>query len=199
MEATEFLNAADPMPYESISSYDRPHRLTASGIWEVPVGRARRFGARMPKALDFFAGGWQLGAVVALQSGAPLGFGNAIFLGDLKSIPLPKSQQDVDRWFNIDAGFNRNANLQLGSNLRAFPLRFSGVRSDGQSSWDFSIVKYFPMGEKAKAQFRADAYNAWNQTNFNTPNTSPTNTAFGRITSTNGDARNWQMSIKVMF
>jgi hypothetical protein len=40
---------------------------------------------------------------------------------------------------------------------------------------------------------------AWNQTNLNTPNTAPTNTAFGRVTSTTGDARNWQLSLKLMF
>lgn len=47
--------------------------------------------------------------------------------------------------------------------------------------------------------FRADAYNVWNKTNLNAPNTTPTNTAFGRITGTAGDARNWQMPLKVMF
>lgn len=153
----------------------------------------------MPRVADFLAGGWQLGGVVAIQSGQPLGFGNVIFIGDITTIALPGEQQDVDRWFNTGAGFNRNANQQLGSNYRQFPLRFNGVKSDGQNQWDFSIVKYFPIRESIKAQFRADAYNAWNTTNFANPNTSPTNTAFGRITGTNGDSRNWQMSIKVIF
>jgi hypothetical protein len=199
MEALEFLNDADRVPYESISSFDRTHRIAGSAIWEIPIGRGRRFANGMPKAIDFFAGNWQLGGIVAVQSGAPMGFGNAIFTGDIKNVALPKSQRDVDRWFNIDAGFNRNANQQLASNYRQFPLRFGGIRSDGQNSWDFSIVKNFPIRESFKAQFRADAYNAWNHTNFNAPNTTPTNTAFGRITGTAGDARNWQMALKVMF
>lgn len=199
MEATEFLNPQDDAPYESISAIDRPHRLAATGIWEIPLGRGRRFGQAMPRLMEFFAGGWQLGAVVAMQSGPPLGFGNALFIGDIKAIPLPKGQRDVDRWFNIDAGFNRNANQQLASNYRKFPLRFSHVRGDDQRSWDFSIVKNFPIRESFKAQFRADVYNAWNQTNFNAPNTTPTNTAFGRITATAGDARNWQVALKMMF
>jgi hypothetical protein len=199
MEALEFLNEADRAPYESISSFDRTHRIAGSAIWEIPIGRGRRFANGMPKAIDFVAGNWQLGGIVAVQSGAPMGFGNAIFTGDIKNIPLPKNQRDVDRWFNMDAGFNRNANQQLASNYRQFPLRFGGIRSDGQNSWDFSIVKNFPIRESFKAQFRADAYNAWNHTNFNAPNTAPTNTAFGRITGTAGDARNWQVALKVMF
>ncbi len=200
MEATTFLNDSDAMPYESIGSLDRPHRLTASGIWEIPVGKGRRFGGSWPAAVNFILGGWQLGGIVTRQSGAPLGFGNAIFLGDIKDIPLPKSERDVDRWFNTEAGFNRNSKEQLSYNLRAFPLRFSGIRGDDQRSWDFSIVKDFPLGrERVKMRFRADVYNAWNQTNFNDPNTSPTNSAFGRITGTAGDARNWQLSLRLLF
>ena len=150
--------------------------------------------------MEAVLGGWQLGAVISRQSGAPLGFGNSIFIGNIKDIPLPKSQRDVDRWFNTEAGFNRNSQQQLGSNLRAFPLRFSGVRGDDQRSWDFSIVKKFPLrGERTALQFRADVYNGWNQTNFSNPNTTPTNSAFGRITATAGDARNWQLGMKLAF
>jgi hypothetical protein len=199
MEATGFLNGVDPMPYETLSALDRPHRLAASGIWELPVGRGRRFGTGMHRVLNFAIGGWQIGGVVTKQSGPPLGFGNVIFNGDPDNIRLPGSERDVDRWFNVDAGFNRVAQQQLASNIRSFPLRFSGLRGDGQDSWDFSIVKKFAIREGAQAQFRADVYNAWNQTNLNTPNMAPTNSAFGRVTSTTGDARNWQLSLKLMF
>lgn len=200
MEAAGFRNVPDPMPYESIGSFDRPHRLTASGIWEIPLGRGRRFGSDWTGPLNFVLGGWQLSGIVARQSGAPLGFGNAIFIGDIKNIPLPKSQRDVDRWFNTEAGFNRNSAQQLAFNWRAFPLRFSGIRGDDQRSWDFSIAKDFPVqGERLKMRFRADVYNAWNQTNLDNPNTSPTSTAFGRVTATQGDARNWQLSLRVLF
>jgi len=199
MEALEFLNPADPLPYESVSSFDRTHRVATTGIWEVPVGKGRKFGGGLPAPVNFVLGGWQLGAIVALQSGGPMGFGNAIFNGDIKNISLPAGQRDVDRYFNTAAGFNRNANQQLANNYRQFPVRFSGIRSPGQNSWDFSIIKNFTLRERLKTQLRADAYNAWNHTNFNAPNTAPTNTAFGRITGTSGDSRNWQIALKVMF
>jgi hypothetical protein len=200
MEATEFLNATDPMPYETVAGLDRPHRLTASGIWEVPLGRGRQLGASWHRALDLALGGWQIGAVVTRQSGGPLGFGNALFIGDIKNISLSSERRDVDRWFHTEAGFNRNTRDQLASNIRTFPLRFSGIRGDDQRSWDFSIVKDFPVhAERVKMRLRADVYNAWNQTNFNNPNTTPTNSAFGRITGTAGDARNWMLSLKLTF
>jgi hypothetical protein len=200
MEATEFLNPTDPMPCETISALDRPHRLAASGVWELPFGKGRPFGSAWPRAIDLVLGGWQLGVVVTRQSGAPLGFGNALFLGDIKNIPLPKSQRDVDRWFNTDAGFNRNSNAQLVSNLRTFPLLFSGVRGDDQRSWDSSFVKKFHLhGERTTLQFRANVFNSWNQTNFADPNRTPTSSSFGRITATAGEPRNWQLGLTLAF
>ncbi len=199
METRGFLNATDPVPYESIGSLDRPHRLAMSGIWEVPVGRQRHFGRSLPKAVDFVTGGWQLTGVVIRQAGAPLSFGNIIFNGDIKNIPLPKSQRSADRWININAGFNRVSTEQLGSNIRTFPMALSGLRGDGQASWDFSVLKVFSVREKVKTEFRAEVYNAWNHTNFNNPVMGPTNSAFGQITGTAGDARNWQFALKITF
>jgi hypothetical protein len=197
MEATQYLNAADPAPYETIGPLDRTHRLTMSGIWEIPVGEGRRFGASLPAVVDLFVGGWQLGGVVVRQSGAPLDFGNVIFTGDLKDIALPKDERSVDRWFNTAAGFNTNSAQQLSSNVRTFPLRLSGVRTDGRATWDFSLIKNVEIAATT-LQFRAEVYNAWNHPNFNNPNNSPTSTAFGRITSA-GDARSWQFSLKLKF
>jgi hypothetical protein len=199
MEAMEFLNAADPMPYRSLSAMDRPHRLTMNSIWEIPVGRGRAFGARLPAPANFVLGGWQFSGVVVRQAGAPLGFGNAIFNGNLSEIALPKSERSVDHWFNVDAGFNRNSSQQLSSNVRTFPLRFSGVRSDGQASWDFALVKNFAIRDRVSFQFRGEMYNAWNHPNLDAPNTSPTSSSFGRITSMKSDGRNGQLALRVKF
>ncbi|MEK7750665.1 MAG: TonB-dependent receptor, partial [Acidobacteriota bacterium] len=76
MEATEFLNPTDPVPYRSLASLDRTHKLSVSGIWEIPFGRGKRFGATMPALVNFVAGGWQLNGVMQRQSGPPLGFGD---------------------------------------------------------------------------------------------------------------------------
>jgi Carboxypeptidase regulatory-like domain/TonB dependent receptor len=199
MEAVEFLNPTDPMPYESIGAFDRTHRITVSGIWELPIGRGKKFGNNLPAIANFIAGNWQIGAVIAQQTGPPLGFGNRIFNGDIKNIALPSDERTAERWFNVDAGFNTNSTQQLGNNMRTFPLRFSGIRGDDQTRWDFSLSKSWPIREGLKMQLRADVFNAWNNVNFNTPNTDPTNTAFGRITSTSGEARNWQIAFKLTF
>lgn len=201
MEATSFLNPTDPMPYEVVGAHDRTHHLVMSGIWEFPFGRGKRFGGNWPAALDFALGGWQLGGIQNHQSGGPLEFGNIIFNGDLKKVPLPRGPGSADRWFNVDAGFNRDSREQLQNNIRYLPPRFSGIRGDGQARWDFSLIKNFRLGERATLQFRAEVYNAWNHTNFGNPNMSPTSTGFGSISYTvsqvSSDARNWQFSLRV--
>ena len=198
MEATAFLNAQDPMPYEVVGGLDRTHRLTASGIWELPFGRGRRFGSGWNKALDLIAGGWQLNGVMQRQSGPPLDWGNIIFNGDLKNIVLPASERSVDRWFNIDAGFNRKSAEQLASNLRQWPFRHTGIRGDGQARWDFSLIKYFQLHEKVKLQFRAETFNALNHPNLAVPNRTPTSSAFGTITNQD-PPRSWQFALKLEF
>ena len=92
MEATSFLNGADAMPYESLGDIDRAHRIVGSGIWELPVGKGRKFGAQMPKLLEFFAGGWQLSGVMQRQSGQPIGWGQMIIVGDSTKIALPSDR-----------------------------------------------------------------------------------------------------------
>jgi hypothetical protein len=199
MEAVQFLNSSDPLPYRSIGTFDRPQRLAMSGIWDIPFGKGKKYGTKLPRAVDFVAGGWQLNGLIIRQAGPPLGFGNAIFNGDLKAIPLDKDQRSVNQWFNVNAGFNRNAAQQLQFNLRAFPLLFAGIRGDGRASWDFSAIKSFAVHEAVAVQFRAECYNAFNHPNFSGPNTDPTSSAFGTITGTAADPRVWQFSLKVKF
>lgn len=81
---------------------------------------------------------------------------------------------------------------------RAGPLWFSGIHADGQARWDFSAIKNFRMREKLGMQFRAECLNAWNHPNLFTPNTSPTSSTFGMITSQDVP-RIFQMSLKLAF
>jgi len=170
-----------------------------TGIWELPFGRNKRFGHSWSKPLDFVAGGWQLNGVVQRQSGPPLGFGDVwtLFTGNSNDVKLSKDQRSVDRWFNT-SGFNRNSAQALASNIRVSPLRFSGIRGDGQARWDFSLIKNLPVSERIKMQYRAECLNALNHPNLSTPNTTVTSTAFGTITGQDVP-RLWQMSLTLKF
>lgn len=185
MEAVEFLNGADPVPTEVISPQDRTHHIAITGVYELPFGRGRAFLSGARGWVDHLLGGWQVQGIYQGQTGPPLNFGNILFFGgDINAIQLPKSQRTAERWFNIDAGFERNSARQLASNVRTFPLRLNGARSDGFNQWDLSVFKNFRITERVRFQLRAEAQNALNHAMFNPPNTAPVNSNFGKVTAT---------------
>ncbi len=199
MEATAFLNDMDPVPYRTISASDYPHRLSASWIWELPVGPGRRFAAHVAKPLAVAVSGWQLEGIYIFQSGSPLAFDNIIFNGDVRDIPLGPRNRTADRWFNTDAGFERDSARALAFNVRTFPLRFSGVRGHAMNNWDLSILKNTRMGDRTSLQFRGEFLNAMNRVWLASPNTTPTSSLFGSVTSEQGYMRRVQVGVKVLF
>lgn len=198
MEAREFLNDTDPLPYEVISDLDRTHALRASGIWEIPVGRGRQWGGNMHRAIDFVVGGWQLNGVYQHQSGQPLGFGNRFFSGNLDDINAPDDQRSVDYWLNRNSGFNIVGTQQPQNNIRTMAPRYSGIRGPGQDRLDLGIIKNFRIAERYAMQFRAESFNALNHPNLGNPATDPTQASFGTITA-QGPPRSWQFSLKFTF
>ncbi len=184
MEATAYLNETDSSPSHVVSNLDRPHRLTANGIYELPFGQGRFFLRGAGGVLNQIVGGWQAQAIYTAQSGPPLAFGNVIYRGNFTDIRLPADVQKLDHWFNT-SGFERASGAQPASNIRMFPLRISGARAPGINLWDVSAFKNFRLREGLQLQIRGEAEGAANHPNFGLPNMSPANTLFGVISSTN--------------
>ncbi|MBI5282146.1 MAG: TonB-dependent receptor [Candidatus Solibacter usitatus] len=201
MQMTETFQADDPTPVRVISDLDRPHRFVVSGIWELPFGKGRHFGNSMPAAAEGILGGWQLAGVYTFQSGSPIGFGNLIFIGDVKNIALPADQQKVERWFNTDAGFEKNSTLQLASNVRWFAPRFGFIRADQTNNYDLSVIKNTRFKERYNVQIKGEFLNAMNHPLFPAPNTTPTGSTFGQaVASTQANyPRRIQLNIKFLF
>ncbi len=199
MDATSFLNPGDVTVNRSVSALDRPHRLNLQSIIELPFGRGKHFGSKLPKLLDYAVGGWQVNNIFTYQSGAPLGFGNIVFLGNLHDIPLPSDQRSVKQWFNTSAGFVTASSQQLANNIRTFPKALAGVRGDGQTAWNASIFKRFKLNERIAMEFRFEGYDILNHPNFSDPNTTVTSTAFGTVTSQAGLSREFQGALKLTF
>ena len=175
--------SSDLAPHHAVSTLDRPHQIGATGLWDVPWGRTRLWG------------GWSLSAMYQWQSGSPIGFGNIIFNGALAGIVLPRSERRPERWFNVDAGFNRNSAEQLASNIRTFPLRLTGLRTHEWNTCNISLVKNFRIREGLRFQVRADAVDAFNHPIFAGPNTAPANTLFGTVNNTQGS---YQRSVELI-
>jgi hypothetical protein len=135
-----------------------------------------------------------------VNSGEPLGFGNVLFNGDINNVGLSASERDIDRWFNTSAGFVTTPAQQLGSNLRTFPLRLSGLRAGRFNNWDLSLLKQTAIREGYNVQFRAELLNAFNHpSGWAPPNTTPTSSAFGQVTGSYALPRIIQLGLKFVF
>jgi hypothetical protein len=187
------------MPERVVSSVDRPQHIAVSAVWELPFGRGKRWATSANPVLSRIISGWQAQGIFEIQSGAPLGFGNSIFYGNLKDVPLPNGQRTAGRWFNVDAGFERDSSKQLASNIVTLSSLFSGIRADGLNNWDLSVLKNTKISERVRVQFRSEFINAFNHVYFGSPNTTPASTAFGTITSTMHYPRVIQFGLKVLF
>src|SRR5262249_52373920 len=149
-----------------ISDQDRTHRLAVTAIYELPVGKGKRWGKSWRGFPSKMVSGWQVSGIYQGQSGPPLGFGKAIFVGNLHDIPIPNRQRTVERWFNIDAGFEWNSAAQPASNRQTLSTRFSGIRADGANNLDLAFIKNTTLREGIQLQFRAEGINALSHPQF---------------------------------
>jgi hypothetical protein len=74
--------------------------------------------------------------------------------------------------------------------------RTISLRGPGQVNFDLSIFKTFTIGERFKAQFRAESLNVGNTPMFYAPNTTFTSSAFGAISSQANFSRLVQLGVR---
>lgn len=189
----------------SISGHDVPQSFAATLIYEVPVGKGRRMGAAMPKALDFIAGGWEIASTVRLASGLPLRleapnalatYGFSILnaqVNDLRELNVP--ERTPVRWFN-PAAATAPAPFTIGNAPRFAP----NLRADGTHHADVNLAKNFQVRERVRIQFRAEAYNITNTPQFSPPGLTVGAADYAQINGTRfSDRRNIQFGLKVIF
>lgn len=203
--ADTLRNYYDLKSDRSISAHDLPQSFVNALVYELPVGKGRKFGSNMPKVADAIVGGWQVSTIIRFSSGLPLGFTapNTLSaygfqiqrpnIADLKNAAV--DNPTPDRWFNRDA-FTRPGTYELGNAPRWFPnVRFGPTRHA-----DFAILKNFVAMERFKIQFRGEFFNLTNTPQFGRANTDISSGDFGRVSgTTNIGPRNVQMGLRIQF
>lgn len=200
MQANELLNPADPMPTRIISDQDTPHRVSITGVGDLPFGKGKLLLSTSNAVVSRIVGGWRLSGSFGYQVGAPLAWGNMLYYGNPKDILLPAGQRTVDHWFNT-AGFELASASQLVNNVRTWPLRFSQLRGRNGNNVDLAVIKSTRITEGTEIQFRTEALNAFNHPGFPAATLAQTSTSFGRIVASNqaGFPRRLQMTLKFVF
>ncbi|MGH9721746.1 MAG: carboxypeptidase regulatory-like domain-containing protein [Bryobacteraceae bacterium] len=185
------------------SSHDVLHRYVTSALWDLPFGKGRKYSIENG-ILNTFAGGWQVGSILTLQTGFPGIVTNGLDTSNTGAIfdrpnstgvnaALPRGQQDPQRFFDTTAFvFNlAGTHGNVGRNTIDLP---------GIIGWDFSLLKDFTITERHKLQFRFEAFNFPNHPNWGDPNRNIAAGAnFGRITGTRTNMRNLQFALKYSF
>ena len=204
MQATEYLNATDPTPTKMISDLDVTHRVSVSGIYQLPFGQGKPFISGASGIVQGLVGGWQIQGVYTYQTGFPIAFSNDGFYngGDIAI-----KDKTIQRWFNTDAFTSiltdSSTNASPVNHLRpaSFPLRFANVRRDAINNVDFSLLKDVRFSGGTQMQFRLELVNAFNEPYFPAPIVSPTSNTFGQISASNQDnyARRVQLGVKLLF
>ena len=148
------------------SDFDVRHRFVNSMIYQLPIGKGRRFGSSMGRAEDLLVGGWQLGVITTFQKGFPFSV-NATDPGAYFSFGMRANQSGAGsvgnrtalHWFNTTA-FTQPLFGVYGNSGRNI------LTQPGINNWDISLDKTFQMSERVGLQFRLETFNTFNHTQW---------------------------------
>ncbi|MGH9839100.1 MAG: carboxypeptidase regulatory-like domain-containing protein [Blastocatellia bacterium] len=182
------------------SGNDIRHRFTLSTVYELPVGKRKRFLSQHPAR--HLLGDWSIGVLALLQTGPPFtvttqtNTTNAFSAGGLRANvtgnpALDGSERTLDRWFNTNA-FSQPAPFTFGSSGRGI------LRGDGIVNFDLSALKNIRIGEQKGFQFRLEMFNAFNHPDFGLPGSSLGGPGFGLVSSARS-ARTIQLGLRYAF
>jgi hypothetical protein len=198
-----------PNPYHcldcsrGLSSFDYKMRWTDSLLYNLPFGTGQQWLGNSNGLVNGVVGGWQLGTIFTWQGGLP----------DSATCQSSGVQNTIDTCYPDATGISPSGS---GSpthfwNPAAFvdrlpggaPYRYGNSGRDtligpGLVDWDFSMLKTVAITERQSLQLRAEVFNMANHPLFGMPN-AQRGGAFGVISSTIQDSREFQVAAKFIF
>ena len=185
-----------------------------SGRYSLPVGRGGAFLKNANGIVDAFIGGWQTNWIYTFQSGSPFSvtcptattanFG--CYANVVSGQDMYAGAKTRLHWINAAAFSNPPVATTVGqtdfSPLGGAPYQARGPHF---TNLDFSVFKDFSIEQYGRLEFRAEAFNFFNTTQFRNPSGLNFNnlTTFGQITALRGTAtganRIFQLALKYYF
>jgi len=194
-ERTEQFFNSD-QEYAGVFSYQgatRPrHRMTISGVYELPFGHGRRLLSHVPAIAEAVVGGWTTTAIYSYNSGNQLLFGQLDVVGD----PHIDNPSKWGYRFN-PAAFRQSAAFTS----RVNPWFYPGIVGPGYKNLDLTLAKFFPITERFRLEFKMEAYNVSNTFDAADPSLNVTSSTFGRVVSQQSGiiGRQFQYNLKLHF
>jgi hypothetical protein len=196
-------------------SFVPTQRWLTTLVWDLPIGRGKKFGASMNPVLDKVIGGWQTSNILILHTGpflTPYYDGGADPSGTDPSVR--EGAQHPDR---LPASACSGLTISQGQLLdgSCFYYGWPGqigrfgnsglgiLTGPGTAIWNFGLSKFFPLKEHMNLQFQASATNVLNHPNFGLPAMAANAGNFGAIGSLQAvegaGARVFQFALRVTF
>jgi len=160
---------------------DRTHTFVASTLWELPVGKGKRFLSDANRAVELLIGGWQVNQITTWSSGSPFSPSYRDCDNDRDTGPCRPdlvgsvdTSGDRDRWYTT-AGVTGLTNGQtagpwrrpLANNFGTAPR--NSLRGPSYFNTDFSMFKNLNFTEHFRGQFRWEVFNLFNNVNLGQP------------------------------
>jgi len=195
------VNYENPRLSRALSAFDARHRFVFSPYWELPIPKHDGVTGKI-------INGWAASAIITYQTGFPIRLvsANDTELGnsfDFEPVGEPdliapirfiNPRTDPNHQFFDPTSFADAALGTFGNGPRTFCC------GPSISQTDLSIIKKTHLTERVNTEFRAEFFNAWNHTQFLTPDGNFTNlgSTFGTVQKAR-DPRLVQFALKVLF
>ena len=172
-----FANSYDPSASRASSSFDIRHMLNIGYIYDLPFFKGTGL-------THTFLGGWQYSGIASWQTGTPFSATNsanypdnagvggnsnvvvgsyADVVGNPSSNIPSASESSISGYaglFYNPAAFAAPRGLTFGDSGRNF------LRNPGRTNFDMALFKHFAIKESMAFEFRAEAFNIFNHTEF---------------------------------
>lgn len=193
-----YTNPRHPEFDKSSSDFDVRHRLTFASVWDLPIGRNRRFAKDISPGFDAVIGGWQFNNNVTIQSGPPFSImanGTRASLSSASGSGCKSFRGQIFCPATTPVFANDPGGPKFGNSGRNI---FRGAR---QEFWDASLFKNMrveAISNEFNVQLRLQVYNVLNHVNRFRPRSDLGDSLFGTDTSEQ-NRRQLEFSVKILF
>ena len=165
-----------------VADFNRKHIFVLSQLFEVPIGRNRKYFSGISRIADFFVGGWQINSNTTWESGFPFNVGY-----DRCRNALNPATNTVQQQCDRDTGPDRpNVNGKIkytpgvagtiDSSVFSKPaigtfgnLKRNALTGPSYFRTDASVFKRFHITETMNVELRMEVVNLFNTVNLGNP------------------------------
>ncbi|MGC1782415.1 MAG: TonB-dependent receptor [Acidobacteriaceae bacterium] len=187
---------------------DATNLIHVSGSYDLPFGHGRQFLANSNRAVDVVLGGWTVNFIYTYQGGQPFTVTCPVatsefgcFADTVKGQSLYAGPHNYTQWLNPAAFAQPPIATSIGeSNYAVLGGGSQQARGPSFTNLDSSVFKNFNFTDSLYMQFRAEAFNTFNNVQFGQPTQlNFTTSHFSQITSQRNPNRVMQLALKLFY